>query len=113
MSQSAIQLLIQRGQRRARELRPATLILGDGTEIPCTPGNLDFFERLQDGGFRSSQNLHVTLLRLDLPAGTEFKRGHKVQVRDEISGDVFNLLVGDNNSRQANLFILNLESPNA
>jgi hypothetical protein len=108
---AGVNYLIQRGQRLARSLRPATLIYG-GNEIPCTPGNLEFFERLRadGGGFSVHKGQFITLLRADIPTGVTFKRGQNCAVRDEDSGDVFNLKVGENNSTQAAVMILNLQS---
>jgi hypothetical protein len=114
---NSVNFLLERGQRRARELRPATLIWS-GFSIPCTTSNLDFFERLTDAGFSGVQNLHITVFRSDLPITdqsgndlvVEFKRGQRVQVRDDDSGDVFTLTVGDNNTRHSNFFLLNLQT---
>lgn len=111
---AAVNALLSQGQRFTRALRPATLLYG-GKEIPCTPGNLDFFERLRadGGGFTSFQGQHITILRADIPAGIVFKRGQTCQVRDEASEDVFNLTIGENNSTQATIMILNLQSQQA
>lgn len=108
---ASVNLLIQRGQRLARSLRPCTLLYG-GAEIPCTPGNLDFFERLRPdgGGFSVYKNLHVTILRADLSPAHTFHRGDPIRVRDEDTQEVFNLFVGDNNSTQAAVLILNLQT---
>jgi hypothetical protein len=106
--------LLVRGRRLARTLRPATLIYA-GTEIPCVPGHLGFFERLRadGGGFTSFQNQHVTVLRQDVSPAVQFQRGEPVQVRDEETGDVFDLFIGENNSTTAAAFLLNLQSSQA
>lgn len=108
---AGVNFLIQRGQRLARSLRPATLLYG-AHEIPCTPGNLEFFERLNadGGGFSTYKNQHVTILRADIPAGVTFKRGQTCQVRDEDSGDIYQLIVGENNSTQSAVLMLNLQT---
>ena len=108
---SGVNYLIQRGQRLARSLRPATLLYG-GYEIPCTPGNLEFFERLSPdgGGFTTHKNKHITILRADIPSGVVFKRGQTCAVRDEDSAEVVSLVVGDNNSTQASVMMLNLQT---
>lgn len=108
---AGVNFLIQRGQRLARSLRPATLFYGEH-QIPCTPGNLEFFERLRPdgGGFSGYKNQHVTILRSDIPAGVVFKRGQNCQVRDEDTAEIFALVVGENNSTQATVMILNLQT---
>lgn len=108
---AGVNFLIQRGQRLARSLRPATLLYG-GHEIPCTPGNLEFFERLRSdgGGFTQHKGQHITILRADIPTGVVFKRGQNCQVRDEDSAEVFDLVVGENNSTQSAVMILNLQT---
>jgi len=108
---AGVNFLIQRGQRLARSLRPVTLLYS-GKEIPCTPGNLEFFERLRPdgGGFSGFKNQHVTILRADIPNGLVFKRGQNCQVRDEDTGEEFDLVVGENNSTQATVLMLNLQT---
>lgn len=103
-------LLTRRAQRLGQSVRPATLRFAN-SDIPCVCGNLEFFERLSaSGGFTALQTLHVIVLRGDFPAGLpEFKRGQNVRVTDNESGDVFEMVVGENNSRQASIIILNLE----
>lgn len=108
---AGVKFLIQRGQRLARSLRPATLLYG-AHEIPCTPGNLEFFERLRadGGGFSGYKNQHVTILRADIPAGVTFTRGQNCALRDEDSAETVNLVIGENNSTQSTVMILNLQT---
>ena len=116
---SQTNLQIERAERRSQEIRPATLIFGTAS-IKCCPGNYDFFERLTVGGFQNMNNLHVKILRCDIPknlildtTGAVFKRGQSVQVRNEETKDVYPLIVGRNNSAQSTLIILNLETVQA
>lgn len=112
-------LLLERGRRRARLLRPATLIYR-GLEIPCATGNLRFFQQLQpDGnGFLNFKNQHITVLKSDLPpvdaAGNpiawSFETGHEVDLRENETGQVFHLRIGDNNSEQPALFCINVQT---
>ena len=114
MSQTS--LLIERAERFSQKIRPATLIY-NRTEFPCTPGNLDFFERLVSGhgggGFRTFRNLHVKILRADIPENVEFKMGAQVIVRDETTKKTRQLIVGESNSEQTDLIILNLQDASA
>lgn len=112
-------VLLTSGRRLGNNLRPAHVVYA-GFNIPCTPGNLDFFEQLQEStaGFKQMRNMHVTILRDDIPqitvSGTardiEFKRGETVRVVDEDSGDEYVLTIGANNTRQPAIFTLNLQS---
>lgn len=112
-------LLIASGRALSRVQRPVTIIYA-GHEIPASSGNLDFFEQLNPTGtgFTVIKSMAVTVLRSDLPqitiAGTAtditFKRGERITVRDEDSGDEAQLTVGANNSKQAEILILNLNS---
>jgi hypothetical protein len=110
MALSAVNELIRRGQRRSQQLRPCTLIYGVN-QIACTPGNIDFFERLGNGGFRGYQHAFVSMLRSDIPTGLTFKRDTDISIRNDETGEVFVLKVGENNSSQTMVIILNLESP--
>lgn len=109
---SPVTALLTSGERFAQQLRPARLSWTNGPEggIPCTPGNLDFFERLKSdgGGLQSIQGLYVKILRSDI-SSTDFKSGQAVTVTDTESGDTHRLIVGQNNSKQAAVLILNLE----
>jgi hypothetical protein len=112
-------LLLERGRRRARVQRPATLIYR-GYEIPCSAGPVEFFEVMHpDGaGFISFKSQLVGIIRADIPkqdaAGNElnivFKLSEDCAVRDDDSGDIEYLKVGDNNSTQAAVIILNLKT---
>lgn len=116
---AARNILIASGRRLSQQQRSATLSYG-GQDIPCTPGNLDFFEQLNESGsgFKQIRNLFVTILRSDLPlvvvAGEsqpmEFKRGETVTVVDNDSGDSITLKVGSNNSKQSAIIQLNLQT---
>jgi len=112
-------LLIASGRALSRVQRPVTLIYA-GHEISASSGNLDFFEQINpDGaGFSVIKSMSVTVLRSALPqvviSGTAtditFKRGERITVRDEDSGDEYLLTIGSNNHRQAEILILNLNS---
>lgn len=104
---------IIRGERMAQAARPAVLTYADD-EVPCCPGNLDFFQRLKadGGGFENHQGLFVKILRCDIPTSmmsAGFKSGHQVTVTDLTSGDQDSLVIGENNSWQPEVLILNLE----
>lgn len=111
--------MLARGRRRAREQRPGTLIYRR-QEIPCSMGTLDFFEKLHEsgGGFLAYKSVHVTLLRADIPTydvtGTAlnivFKAGETCILRDDDSGDAVALTIGENNSTQAAVITLNLQT---
>lgn len=102
--------LITRAERRAQALRPAELTYGT-TTIPCTPGNLDFFEQLRNGGFVPLRGMPIRILREDVPDEVVFRKGENVEVRDKTTGDTYALQIGDNNSQQTVVIILNLETP--
>jgi hypothetical protein len=108
MSMSQTSLLIEQAERRAQLLRPATLKYGTIT-MPIVPGNLQFFERLRDGGVELLRGQQVRILRRDIPANITFRRGEVVTVKDMESGDEFQLEISDANSQQAGVMILNLE----
>jgi hypothetical protein len=106
MSQTS--LLIEQAERRAQLLRPATLKYGT-TTMAIVPGNLQFFERLRDGGVELLRGQQVRILRRDIPDNITFRRGEVVTVKDMESGDEFQLEISDANSQQAGVMILNLE----
>ena len=115
-----------RGERRSQQIRPATLtytVAGNAMAIPCTPGNLDFFQRLVNfpagGGFQPMQHLFVKIIRKDIPAAAlvptaSFQRGQKVIVTNNDPdspgcGEAFALTISENCSLQPILMLLNLE----
>ena len=115
--------LIRRGERRSQSIRPATLeypVAGGSVKVPCTLGNLDFFQVLMgEAGFQGRQHLYVKILRSDIPPSNiaisdVFSKGLPVTItnQDEESpgfGEEFKLLVADNNATQPQLLSLHLE----
>jgi hypothetical protein len=112
---------IMRGEREAQRERPAKLTYG-GVDIPCSPGNLNFFMRLKadGGGFQGVQGLFVKILREDIPdqfndLGVDaFHSGHNITVTNldpesPECGETFDLVVGQNNQWTAQMVLLNLE----
>lgn len=123
MSQTSF--AIWRGEKKSQSIRPATLTypLPDGStvNIPCTLGNYDFFDRLRadGGGFEKMDALFIKILRADIPpaalgTGANFQRGQNVTVTNNdpdspAFGEEFTLRIGENNSIQPMLMLLNLE----
>ncbi len=108
MSQTSIALT--RGEKRSQQIRPATIKYGTA-EMPCTPGNHDFFDILRGGGFVRDNDMPVKILRADIPEAVQFHSGQDVTVKEMESGDVFDLKIG-RTSTQAALVILWLEGRN-
>lgn len=116
---SELTTLIESGFLLGRELRSATLTYR-GHLIPCTPGNLDFFEQLHpDGnGFIRFRNQHVVILRSEIPlvdAGgnplnIEFQKGQNITVREDETGKETILTIGEINSEQPAAITLNLQT---
>lgn len=120
--------LTVRGERRAQQLRPATLIYA-GKQIPCSPGNKMFFQVLKQGvgGFTSIESLFLKMLRSDLPMvpdgkggekRIEFKRGQVCLIRNDdpdcpVPGETFRLVIGENNQVTTMVLMLNVESTQA
>ncbi len=108
---------IVRGERRAQAIRPATLYYA-GAEMPCTPGNDLFFQKLTPAGFQPHENLFVKIIRADIPPVMLdkekcFQSGQTVQVKNTDPespgcGEIFDLTIGDENSWQSQLVLLNL-----
>lgn len=120
---SQVNFGLRRAERAAQLQRPAKLTYAD-KEIPCTPGNLDFFFQLRGdgGGFMSQQTMYVKILRIDIPAELAalpepFHSGHKVTITNlDLEspgyGEVFDLVVGKNNITTSQMVMLNLASLN-
>lgn len=122
MSQTSVQ--IERAERRSQAIRPGTLNYPMGQEtlsIPCTLGNLDFYNRLVagGGGFQGFQHVFIKILRKDIPAAAlapnaSFQRGQNVTlVNNDPDSPGFNeeweLVIAENNSVQPTVILLNLE----
>lgn len=110
--------MIERGERDAQAERPASLSYGSVTDIPCVPGNHRFFEVMADNnaGRVKMDAQAIRVLRCDLPAALNnpnsdiFTRGQGVQIKDLRNGDVFRLVIGQNNSWQTDVLTLMVES---
>jgi|GEM_PF-4972704 len=120
---SLVNFALRRGERAAQRLRPASLTYA-GVTLPCSPGNLSFFQRLAPGGagFQNVQSLFVQILRTDIPpqfvalCGDPFQSGQQVVVTnlDPESpgyGETFALTIGDGSQWTAHLLRLHLEKP--
>ena len=118
---SQVNFGIRRGEREAQRERPASITYG-GVTMPCSPGNLNFFQRLSatGAGFQNVQGLFVKILRVDIPPQfadlslEPFHSGQHATITnlDPESpeyGETFDLVVGQNNQWTAHLLLLNLE----
>jgi len=114
--------LIELAERRAQQIRPGTLtcpLAGGSVDIPCTLGNLDFFQRITPGGFQPVKTVSIRLLRSDIPAEAlapsfNFQRGKAVVLTNDDQecpafGEKFNLIIAESNSEQPMVMVLNLE----
>ena len=106
--------LIERGRRRAQALRPARFYYGSAINVACNIGNRSFDEQLSPdgGGFVKSETMQVHLVRADLPETFSFKKGMDCTVIDGETGEEHFFKIGDDNSSQAAVIILNLTTMN-
>lgn len=103
---------MERGEKFAQAISPATLIYGGG-RFPCKISALEFHELYQQpGGVSEVKEIKATLRRMDVNPAIVFERGQQVKIERHLRGSdpqTLDLAVADGNTSDATCIYLTLE----